>query len=514
MIVIGMFLLASYLNWPQRIEDTSFGFIASLVASDTRSSKVALLAIDEESLKKLGSWPWSRRVIADGVSRLRSLKVQTIGLMLPLHEPQSPARLNEMYGEGRSSSPELRDSLRKWARRFDSDRSLSRAMSKAGNVIIPAEARYIGSGGLDLKWPDAELPIAQKFHRLIGTVRSVVYAPPASAAYDIRPPLKRFEKAAAEVGVLEPVGPRRSRSGVLLALESGGQAHPTFTSRVMAHALYSRDAKITPLKSKGVNLGGKVITTAPDFRYYPPPSSSKTGDSDIHLHSFSDLWNKKAHLKDLAGATVLVGVTVPGLIPGYGAPVRGGVAPVIKTARAVSSLLENSGFMRPPWFYAVQRALILSLILLLLLPARFHSRRLMVVGAVAALVLLNGGLVGLVTRQLWLPVALPALCVVTLTVAMFARRRVDLAVITVKQEAGELRLRFASNLHNQDNLDEAFDEYRLCPPNKALLERLYQLGLDYERRRKLDRAVQVYDFLRRLNPGYRDVRHRQARLEK
>ena len=184
------------------------------------------------------------------------------------------------------------------------------------------------------------------------------------------------------------------------------------------------------------------------------------------------------------------------------------------TAHAVASMLDETGYVRPTWFYGVQRALILSLVLMLLLPARFHGRRMLLAAGAAALLLLNGGLVALVTHEMSLPVALPAACFVCLAAALYARRLVDSAVTRAELEAGELRLRFAANLHTQDNLDDAFDEYRLCPPTKMLLDRLYQLGLDFERRRKLDRAVQVYDYLRRIDPKFRDVRHRQARLEK
>lgn len=78
--------------------------------TDTR---VSIVAIDEESLSKIGRWPWSRKVLAELINKLSSGKPAVIGIDFMLSE--------------KSSDPE-------------DDIVLANAVKNAGNIVLPAVA--------------------------------------------------------------------------------------------------------------------------------------------------------------------------------------------------------------------------------------------------------------------------------------------------------------------------------------------------------------------------------------
>src|SRR6185295_18570233 len=55
------------------------------------SDKIAVIAIDENSLRSIGRWPWPRDVHAKMVDLLAEAKVKVIGSTIILSEPQTDA---------------------------------------------------------------------------------------------------------------------------------------------------------------------------------------------------------------------------------------------------------------------------------------------------------------------------------------------------------------------------------------------------------------------------------------
>ena len=72
---------------------------------------VIIVAVDEDSLSRIGRWPWPRKVHADLINRLKQEGAAVIGLDIIFSEP------------------DLRDK--------DADRVLSDAIRQAGNVVLP-----------------------------------------------------------------------------------------------------------------------------------------------------------------------------------------------------------------------------------------------------------------------------------------------------------------------------------------------------------------------------------------
>jgi len=65
----------------------------------------------------------------------------------------------------------------------------------------------------------------------------------------------------------------------------------------------------------------------------------------------------------------------------------------------------------------------------------------------------------------------------------------------------------------QGQLDAAFDKFRHCPAEKETFELVYNLGLDYERKRQYNKAQLAFEFIAETDNEFRDVEKRIKRCE-
>ena len=65
----------------------------------------------------------------------------------------------------------------------------------------------------------------------------------------------------------------------------------------------------------------------------------------------------------------------------------------------------------------------------------------------------------------------------------------------------------------QGQLDAAFDKYRRCPREEATFDLVYNLGLDYERKRQFNKAQATYEFIAESDKSFRDIEKRIKRCE-
>jgi serine/threonine-protein kinase len=124
--------------------------------------------------------------------------------------------------------------------------------------------------------------------------------------------------------------------------------------------------------------------------------------------------------------------------------------------------------------------------------------------------------VGLLSSmKVWVQLILPALALLS-GLAMYALgetiRRANVgAGGGPRESAADLRA-LGQTFQKQGQLDLAFETYRRAPLDSLTLEALYHLGVDFERRRQNQKAAAVYDHIATVNPNYRDLKMRRARV--
>ena len=106
-IVSGLFVHSSLLwRWDNLLYDAQLSFWTRPV-----SDEIIIVAIDDESLRQLGRWPWSRSIHASLIDKLEFESPRAIGLDIIFSEPDA-------------------DNLQ-------SDAQLARAMKSSGKVVLP-----------------------------------------------------------------------------------------------------------------------------------------------------------------------------------------------------------------------------------------------------------------------------------------------------------------------------------------------------------------------------------------
>jgi hypothetical protein len=59
----------------------------------------------------------------------------------------------------------------------------------------------------------------------------------------------------------------------------------------------------------------------------------------------------------------------------------------------------------------------------------------------------------------------------------------------------------------------AFDKFKKCPLDDQLMDTLYNLGLDFERKRQFNKAQSVFELMSTHNPKFRDLEYRTSRAK-
>jgi serine/threonine-protein kinase len=116
----------------------------------------------------------------------------------------------------------------------------------------------------------------------------------------------------------------------------------------------------------------------------------------------------------------------------------------------------------------------------------------------------------------WLPLLAPALLLLLGYGILLAWRffKRGFHMLRTQPEADEANRLLGVALHYQGHLDEAFDRLRRCRMIGAVADALYNLGLDFERRRQFNKAAAVFLYIMENGQKeYRDVAQRHQRMQ-
>ncbi|GAB4349651.1 MAG: hypothetical protein Kow006_11610 [Gammaproteobacteria bacterium] len=502
---------ASYSHSLQSLERWALHTVLPLVPNSKAEQNVVVVTIDDEAIERFGPWPWPRDRIAAVVDQLQKLGAGVIGLAFPLSAPQTPARLAEYQEQAVGLPKSVRNKVRAWLQRLDTDRILSQSLQRAGNVILAARTEPIPrsrpsrAGGIGFPLRKEKAPSYLPF------LEPLLAAPPIPLG-DLTPPLETLAKASRGVGFI--IDPDRAHAGgITLGWRTGEQLIPSFALRMAMGALAYRpdDLGLTPHGQ--LRMGTRAIPTAPDLIMQPTVAAFYQAASPIPTITISALWTDKDAASRVRNRAVLIG-------PAASLPTTPRVnigdrtlPAVMWEANAINALVNDSAVKIPGWHFAAQRLLLLAVCLyLLLLPLRWQGKIGLVAGSAGAAALLNGGLLLLVVQGVWLPVVVPALFLLVGQLALYLRHHHHSRLKAEEKNTGQALRSLAENLMNQGRLDLAYDRLCQCPPDRANLELLYHLALEFERRRQFGKALSAYDRIVEIDPGYRDADARRQRF--
>ena len=250
-----------------------FDLRMKILTSGPPDDRIAIIAIDDDSIAKLGRWPWPRSRIAAAVDLLSKKGARVIGLTLLFSEPEESSGLVAVQALeteflalnlGPAGAPFL-DKIQQLKADMGSDQKLAAALREAGSVILPlgfalnprpGQARAAAAGV-------AVPPEVEK-----SAFRSVEAETPEAARPFVADralwPLPPLMAAAAALGhtnkVPDPDGVARHE---ILAVEYAGKFYPSFALAAAARFLGMPADKIGLVLGEGVDTpAGRIPADA------------------------------------------------------------------------------------------------------------------------------------------------------------------------------------------------------------------------------------------------------------
>jgi len=516
--------------------------------SAAADSDIAVIAIDESSINTLGRWPWPRDYHAALIDKLSKAGANVVGFDILLSEAQVDQGsvyirdMADFYDKSslqaaapftavppgstapvpaarptvnvpvqvRGDLTELRRRIQKASETLNSDVKLAASMKAAGNVVIPM-LFTLGE------------PLGRQNGETADYLLANALGPEANVADDLQPifakdlsaPLAQYGQSAS-IGFLNDVpdhdGTLRSEA---LVVDYYKIYYPSMALVIaMKHLnLKPEDVQVQP--GNGVKVGKLFIGTSPDILmrnfYY---SGSNGSDSPFPVYSYADVYLGKVPMDSFKNKIVIIGPTAAGLASFFPTPTSPYMAPATVEANVVSSILQQNFFTAPGWTDWITRLVVLlvAAYLALALPRLKPSLAALVsAGAVVALLIVEFGVMK--SRFLWIPLIVPVLLLVTghLVVTIMKSGMLNRMLVRSEADSAESNKMLGLAFQGQGQLDMAFEKFRKCPMDDSIADLLYNLALDYERKRQFNKAGSVYSYISDFNAKFRDVAERLNR---
>ncbi len=495
-------------------------------SSRSPSDKIAVIAIDKQSIDNIGRWPWSREIHARMVERLANANAKVIGYTVFFSEPQLDpglAYVNKLLetfrrlvpdpnAAPRGASPDLMQigaTLQEAESALNTDRKLAESFTKAGSVVLPMLFAFGEPRGK----PDKPLPEFVRKNAL--TIQDASGDLPLFTSGVEVPIVDSLGAAAAAVGHLNAVpdvdGAIRTEA---LAITHYDEFYPSLAAMLVAKSLNltAKDIKIRP--GEALQIGNFRVGADSTMQMLTYFYKDRDGRPAIQEDSFYDVASGKIPADKYRDKIVLIGPTAAGVGSIFVTPVNPAMPAVALQAHTVSSILQGHFFVAPAWGRIVQGLvyLVIAAYLIALLPRLSAGVGAGVTAGVAAL-LLAAHFVLMTGQSMWLqfmqPLALLVVGHVLLVTKRFmvAERGKEVSDAQSATSARMLGLAY----QGQGNLDMALDSFRKVPLDDTVMENLYNLALDFERKRQFNKAEAVFRHMAEYDPKFRDLEARLSR---
>nr|WP_240954218.1 serine/threonine-protein kinase [Solimonas marina] len=529
--------------------------------------QISVVTIDDEALRRYGPWPWPRPLQAQLIDRLHAQGAMLVASTALYLDPDA--------GGGAKALRALADDLgrspltQKIPAEIDAIRTLLDSAAQRDRQLAPIAKHYREStlardykdliSGLTARIqastrdgttadatlaaslaadhvilpmrfelgtpqgrPETPMPDYMQRDALAADARTDTHqrSPLPTMARAAQTPIATLGSAALAVGHLTP---RPDRDGVVrdeaLVVRYDGADYPSMALQIAAHALgLAADAiRIDP--GHGIRLGEHLIPTTADLRTYPQFYAVRDGKAPFVIDSAADVLAGKGASDRYRDRIVLLGMAAADTGSRYATPVAAALPTVLLLAHEVSSLLQDDSLQRPAWalwaelgIYALLLAYITTVV------PRRHTALTLITTLIIGTALIGAEYALLVGPGLWLQLGAAVLFLICGHLLMAVRRsmrRPRSQAVATTSDAGESERMLGLAFQGQGQLDMAFDKFRrVRPVDDRLLELVYNLALDFERRRQFNKAESAYQFISSHKPNFRDVQEKLPRARK
>ncbi len=352
-----------------KLYDFKFRFRGSRPAGQD----LAIVAIDDESLKSVGRWPWPREVFSQFLQRLKEAQPRVIGLDIIFAEKADTAvaasvdRLGQKLRQRGLGSEEVLQCLREEKKAADLDRRLAEEISKGTPTILGFYFKKVGAKVMSPEPPRALEPtvIQVSTYNIVRRLGQKGKKLPIIGAEGVEVNLPEISAAAAGGGYFNMIpDPDGTVRWYPLAIAYGPYVFAPLSLVTLQHRLDNKPLMITlsHYGVKQVRLGRELIPVDRYGRFfinYLGPAGS------FPTYSAKTLLDGNLPAGALKDKIVLVGATAVGIYDMRVTPFSG-VFPGIEIQATIIDNVLRRNFLKPSPYSPLPELLIIIVLGVLL----------------------------------------------------------------------------------------------------------------------------------------------------
>jgi serine/threonine-protein kinase len=265
--------------------------------------------------------------------------------------------------------------------------------------------------------------------------------------------------------------------------------------------LYQKDLKSGApvwIEKKGVNFDYYRIETDGSGRIRPLFPAVSGRELEIKAFTLEEMESDK-NLAALNNKLVLIGSAQD---------------PTLKSAALtyLSMAAEETAYT-PVWGIWLEKGLILlfCVYLIFMLP-RMHTGLGIVFSVLLLFLCLALSWGGLLSKGIWLPAASAMAYLIAGHILMQFRIYTKGYLLKLEIKKHDAFFELGSHYSENRRFDKAFEAFKECAPDKQVLDNLFTIGLEYERRQKLKKAADVFGHIHLRHKDFRNAGKRAAKL--
>jgi len=377
-IILAFFPLLNPLGVFTELRLTSFDTFQVLFPRVTlEEDPVIVIDIDDESLNRLGQWPWSRNTLAALTDKTKLSAATGFDIVFAEHDRTGSKELQEMYKQ----EPELVRILEKTA---DHDEIFASSIKDHGTVVLglaPNNNKKInyenGKFGLVAQGDDAK----QFVPRYKGLQKNIALLEDASAGIGSMS-IGNNDSIVRTIPTFEAINDKLIPSFPLelVRVAIGASTYQIKSSNASSEEAFGEATGINHVK-----LGGLVMPTNPDGSLWIYPTPTK----NLNIIPAWKVLNDEYDSSYFEGKITIVGTSASGLFDLRSNAIEQNVPGVTIVAQFVQQIFSNTFLKRPDWLLGLEflAGLVISVLMTIVIQRNGP------VGGLAVFALGNGSVV-------------------------------------------------------------------------------------------------------------------------
>lgn len=482
------------------------------------SKEIILIDIDDDSIEKLGRWPWPRSLLAKGIKKINAANPKVIGLNIILSEPEVSdgllafKRLKELFQkqimpQAGDNGAIFLEAINEAQSNLDHDKRLAEAIKYSGKVVLPV---FLKESAVVAEKTSVKNELL--LNQSIQNIRS-----PAGATYprsdEITLPINIFLENVKGIGHInlfyDPDGTARRERPIF---EYHGAFIPSYTIKLAALYLNVPNAKIRADIGSAIYLGSLKVPTTLNSDIL---ISFKGSTGSFRQYSFFDVINDKIPASVFKNRIVLVSPSAAGIMNPLSTPTDATMPVGEFSAHALWSILNNNIIQQPAWNFMAEilMILVIGLAITLFIP-RLKALTAGIVFVSLMIALIGGSMYLFAFRGLWVKISYPLIQLIlgyigVISINFFVS---ESSKEKIEGESAETNRMLGLSFQSQGMLDMAWDKFRRIPVDDNVKDILYNLALDYERKRQINKAAVVYEYIEKHDKSFKDVGEKKQKL--